>query len=392
MKKQNAKNRISIIPLVLAVVLVLTPPVIISADTDATVQSYEEQLANIAYHIEAAQNNLSRIRSEKANTWEEAYELDQLIGYNETWKQLAEKQLDTLNKQIEETESRIKNLEVKIENQHNAYLERMAREYMEQETDYVELILGSSNLVDFLSKLEYVSSIIDYDNRIISELDANKAELEAEKAKLAKAKDDQALKVKDYEDAIKSSQDAYDQKIALMASLEVDENASINTYTYYKELEDQLNRELAAYLAELQRKSQSAYVGGTGGWPLQAGVNVYVSSEFGWRVLWGVNDYHYGIDLACANGTEIYAFNGGTVVKSEWHYSYGNYVVIDHGGGISTLYAHMSQRVAQAGDYVAPGQLIGYVGMTGSASGYHLHFEVRENGEVVQPRNYLTFP
>ena len=177
-----------------------------------------------------------------------------------------------------------------------------------------------------------------------------------------------------------------------MAQLEQDEYKSIDTYTYYKQLEDSLNSELENYLAELQRKSQSTYVGGTGGWPLQAGVYYYVSSEFGWRVLWGSNDFHLGIDLACANGTEIYAYNAGTVVKSEWHDSYGNYVLVDHGGGISTLYAHMSSRVAQAGDYVAAGQLLGYVGMTGSASGYHLHFETRENGSVVNPRNYLAFP
>ena len=203
-------------------------------------------------------------------------------------------------------------------------------------------------------------------------------ELESEKSKLAESKEIQLVRVKDYEDAIKSSQEAYDDKLALMASLEKDESASMDAYTYYKDLEDKLNRELENYLAELQKKSQTAYVGGTGGWPLQAGVSYYVSSEFGWRVLWGVNDYHYGIDLACANGTEIYAYNAGTVLKSEWHYSYGNYVVVDHGGGISTLYAHMSSRVAQAGDYVTAGQLLGYVGMTGSASGYHLHFEVRE--------------
>ena len=74
------------------------------------------------------------------------------------------------------------------------------------------------------------------------------------------------------------------------------------------------------------------------------------------------------------------------------HWSYGNYVLIDHGGGISTLYAHMSDRLVSAGDTVSAGQIIGHVGLTGNTFGYHLHFEVRENGTVVNPRNYLTFP
>lgn len=390
-KKQKSPAK-RIISLALVFALICLTPLLIFAQTDATVKSYEDQLSNIAYHIEQAQNDLQYIRGQKSSTWEEAAKLDELIGYNESWKDLAEKQLDTLNKQIVETEEHIAALENKIEKQHNAYLERMVREYMEQEIDYVELILGSEGLVDFLSKVEYVRSILDYDKQIIGELEANKKELETETIKLEKAKGDQASKVEDYEAAIKSSQEAYDQKLSLMASLEKDEAASMDAYTYYKELEDQLNRELENYLAELQRKSQSTYVGGTGGWPLQAGVYYYVSSEFGWRVLWGTNDFHLGIDLACANGTEIYAYNAGTVVKSESHYSYGNYVLVDHGGGISTLYAHMSSRAVQAGDYVAAGQLLGYVGMTGSASGYHLHFEVRENGEVTNPRNYLYFP
>ena len=114
-----------------------------------------------------------------------------------------------------------------------------------------------------------------------------------------------------------------------------------------------------------------------------------MTSWFGWRNLYGVQDYHLGIDLACANGTDVLAFNSGTVLKSEYHWSYGNYVLIDHGGGIATLYAHMSDRWVAAGDTVVSGQQIGNVGLTGNTFGYHLHFEVRENGSVTDPAPYL---
>ena len=117
-----------------------------------------------------------------------------------------------------------------------------------------------------------------------------------------------------------------------------------------------------------------------------------MSSEQGERILWGQYDYHLGIDLACAEGTNIYAYNAGTVVISTWHSSYGNYVVIDHGGGISTLYAHMRESVVTVGEWVQQGQLIGFVGLTGNTSGYHLHFEYRIDGVVQNPRNYLYFP
>ena len=133
------------------------------------------------------------------------------------------------------------------------------------------------------------------------------------------------------------------------------------------------------------------YVGGSVSWVLEPGVAYTVSSEQGPRELYGEYDYHLGTDLACPAGTSIHAYNAGTVLISEYHYSYGNYVLIDHGGGLQTLYAHMSERAVSAGDWVESGQVIGYVGMTGSAYGYHLHFEVRENGEVRNPRNYLDF-
>ncbi|MBQ8332512.1 MAG: peptidoglycan DD-metalloendopeptidase family protein, partial [Clostridia bacterium] len=170
-------------------------------------------------------------------------------------------------------------------------------------------------------------------------------------------------------------------------------------YTKQKELENQINAELEQYLwelAEKQRKLEEQqkleaqkYQASSQGWPLEAGVSWYVSSPFGWRNLYGVQDYHLGIDLACANGTDVLAFNSGTVLKSEYHWSYGNYVLIDHGSGIATLYAHMSDRWVSAGDTVASGQQIGNVGLTGTTFGYHLHFEVRENGSVTDPAPYL---
>ena len=134
------------------------------------------------------------------------------------------------------------------------------------------------------------------------------------------------------------------------------------------------------------------YTGGLMSWPLEAGVSYYVSSEYGWRSIYGVEDFHLAIDLACDNGTTVLAAAGGTVLRSEYHASYGNYVLIDHGNGLSTLYAHMSSNNVSAGDEVYEGQTIGWVGLTGNTFGYHLHFETRENGSTVNPRNYIALP
>ncbi len=360
--------------------------------TDATVQSYEQQIADVAWQIEQAQKKLNDIRNQQSSTWVEIGAIDDLIKYNDELKRLAEQQLDSLTTQIEEAKTSIADTEAKIVAQESAFLERMAQNYMEEDVDYIELVLGSKDLIDFLTRVDRVNAILEYDKKVIKNLNENREQLEIVKAKLDEAEKTQMQRVAEYEQVIKSNQAIYQEKLDFIDYLESNESAAQANYEYYQKLDDELNKKLEEYLAELQRKSQSQYVGGNGGWPLEPGVYYYVSSEQGWRNLWGTQNYHYGIDLACANGTKILSYNAGTVIVSTFHYSYGNYVIVDHGGGISTLYAHMSSNAVAVGDYVQAGQLLGYCGLTGNTSGYHLHFEYRINGQVQNPRNYLAFP
>lgn len=360
--------------------------------TDATVQSYEDQIAAIQKKKDQALNALTDIQSSKSSTWSTITELDKVIDYNNQMKELAEGQIDELNKSINQKNADIQDKEDRIAKQEEAFLDRMVDVYMDDNSDYVEIILGSESLLDFLIKVDYVNAIFDFDAEVIDDLTTTKTALEEDKTALDAQMATQQLRVTDFESAIRENQAAYDDKLNYMESLEQNEADWIETYNYNRTLEEQLNTELENYLAELQRKSQSVYIGGDIGWPLDASVSYYISSEQGWRDLYGVQDYHLGMDIAIANGTDVLAANSGTVLKSEMHWSYGNYVLIDHGGGISTLYAHMSDRQVSAGDTVYAGQLVGHVGLTGNTYGYHLHFEVREDGSVVNPRNYLTFP
>ncbi len=360
--------------------------------TDATVQSYEDQIAAIQKKKDQALNALTDIQSSKSSTWSTITELDKVIDYNNQMKELAEGQIDELNKSINQKNADIQDKEERIAKQEEAFLDRMVDVYMDDNSDYVEIILGSESLLDFLIKVDYVNAIFDFDADVIEDLTTTKIALEEDKTALDAQMETQQLRVTDFESAIRENQAAYDDKLNYMESLEQNEADWIETYNYNRTLEEQLNAELETYLAELQRKSQSVYIGGAIGWPLDASVSYYISSEQGWRDLYGVQDYHLGIDIAIANGTDVLAANSGTVLKSEMHWSYGNYVLVDHGGGISTLYAHMSDRQVSAGDTVSAGQLLGHVGLTGNTYGYHLHFEVREDGSVVNPRNYLTFP
>ena len=155
--------------------------------------------------------------------------------------------------------------------------------------------------------------------------------------------------------------------------------------------EKALDAELEKMLRELQQRENSQYVGGTFNWPTPVSYK-RISSKFGWRKLNGEDNYHGGIDIPCPTGTNITASNGGTVIKSEWHYSYGYYVLINHGGGMSTLYAHNSKLLVSVGDVVTQGQVIALAGNTGNSYGSHCHFEVRVDGTRKNPMDYVTPP
>jgi len=363
--------------------------------TDATVRSYEDQLASLRQKQEQALNELDEIRSSQSEAWMEIGKYDELLNYNKEMKDLASGQLEFLETTIAETKQNLKDTTRAIAVQEQAFLDRMVAAYMQETTDYVELILGSESIVDFLAKMDRLNAILEYDRGLVRELGEKRTNLSDDRRKLQIAYESQKQRVADFEAAITENQRLYDQKMRYINSLVNDESSLINEYSYYKGLENEKNAELESYLAELaeqQRKIKEAYVGGTVRWPLDTSVRYRVSSEYGWRNLYGMQDFHLGIDLACPNGTTVRAANAGTVLVSTYHWSYGNYVLIDHGGGIATLYSHMSSNAVSVGETVTAGQTVGWVGLTGNTFGYHLHFEVRENGATVNPRNYLAFP
>ncbi len=387
MKKCNIK----ILTLFLASALLLTSPVY-SGNTDTTVQSYEDQLAYVAQKQQETLAELERIRNEQSGAWTELNQYDKLIALTEQKRVLAIEQLETIETQIQEKEEEILTTSEEIAVQEDAFLKRMASYYMEGDAGYLEILLGAENLVDFLTRLDRIQAIRDSDKAIINDLNQKKADLILAQEALEKSQELQVATIKDFETAILDTKSLYDQKLARLNELNQNEDDAVAVYEYFKKLDEELNAELQNYLAELQRKQQSLYIGGSMAWPLDSGATYYYSSEFGWRTVWGKPDNHLGLDIACAQNTKILAANGGTVLISEEHWSYGNYVLIDHGGGMATLYAHMTSRAVSVGDTVSLGQVIGYVGTTGMSTGFHLHFEVRKNGVVQQPRDYISGP
>ena len=377
---------------ILALAVLLTGPV--HALTDATVQAYEQQMADLAARQEEALARLDAVRDDYSDVMQTKTYYDELVALTVKKKDLAKAQLDAITVQITEKKAAIAQAQADIAAREKAFDERLVTLYEEGEASLIGLILGAENLVDLLTRIDMATTIQEYDKQVIAEREAAKADLAENVADLEYSLALQEEAQAALEADILAAQDMADESLAYMESLKANEAALLQQYYANREAEEALDAELNAYLAELQKKQQTAYVGGSLGWPLPMDVDYVVTSEYGNRMLWGVLDFHYGIDLACACNTPIYAANAGTVVTSAVHWSYGEYVVIDHGGGQATLYAHMNAgcRKVAVGDRVEKGQLIGLVGTTGSSSNYHLHFEVRINGAHTQPRDYIVLP
>ncbi len=358
---------------------------------DATVQAYEQQLADYEAKRAEAEQKAAATQNDINQVMVHKQALDQSISYTIQKMAVAESMIAELEAKIEANEELIEQTEQDMEDRREAFLGRVVALHEDGNASYLELILGAESIAMFLSRVDYVNSMMEYDHKVISELKEAKetikksqeeieASIETTEATLAQLENDRAY----YADAVLQSDSA-------LNSLMNDKAAYDAESQKYAALEESLNGELSTYLAQRQEETNKTFVGGEYMWPVPVN-GTYISSHFGWRNLNGAQDYHAATDIPGATGTPIYASNGGEVVRSEWHDSYGNYVLIDHGGGYSTLYAHMSARYVSAGQTVSQGDNIGAVGNTGYSFGSHLHFEFRVNGERVNPLIHVPAP
>lgn len=360
--------------------------------TDATVKNYEDQLATLAAQQKQIEKNLNKLQQEEASYLSYKSELDTYLDTTARKMEAANTLLAELQTQIAEKREEIADTESAYDRTYQQFLDMMVMSYEEGEASYIGLILGADSLSDFLSRVENVSSMLSYSRSVMNSLRETEELLTAEEVALQEKIDLQEETLA----ALAEDETLYNQKLedatAAIAKLDQDQAVAQKAYYENKALEDQLDKELQEYLQELQRKNQAKMEAGEWLWPIRLDVQQYVSSGYGWRMLWGVWDFHRGWDIACYLGNDIRASKSGTVVISTYHYSYGNYVVIDHGDGVSTVYAHASKLLVSVGDKVQQGDVIAKVGTSGSSTGYHLHFEFRLNGQYTDPYNYIPSP
>ncbi len=390
-KKKAVKPLCAFLAVLMAVGVVLVYPGTfpgVNAET-ASVKQKQEELAALEKTQQELLGKINALSEEEKETAAYKADLDYLVSTVSAKIETANVLIEEINTKISETEQAIIDHEAKIEETTEKFKERMRANHEAGAVSYFSILVGAEDIGDFLSRVERVNAMMEYDKNLQAQYEAEKAELEQQKSDLIASKELQEKTLAELEsDKAESERLAADAQ-NYIDSLQADKSSYEAEYQKAKAAEAALDAEIEELLrARQSQNSQQVTAEGDYMWPLPVGKG-YISCQFGGRDPNGAP--HYALDIAnIGNGCPIYATNSGTVVKAEWHYSYGYYVLIDHGGGVASLYAHCSGLAVGAGSSVTKGQTIAYAGSTGFSTGVHLHFEIRVNGSKVNPLNYMA--
>lgn len=352
----------------------------------------EDQLQDIQGQIDESRNEQASWQEviEEVGTKLKAIQAD-LDAANARLTAIQKEQADT-NRKIQETAAAILEAQNRLQQRQQILNKRVRSIYIHGQLSYLEVILGSKSFSDFANRLELLRRVIHSDYDLILEIQNQKTQIEAKKAQLEKDKahlDVLAAEAQKEQDAIAAKkaeqQRVLDQARANKSAAEQLERDLIDRSKQVQSLiqERLRQRETAS------SGSDESYTQGSGvmSWPC----NGVITSPYGYRVhpIFGTTIYHSGMDIGVDYGTPIHAADSGTVIYSGWISGYGNAVIIDHGGGVQTLYGHNQSLNVSEGESVSKGSVIAYAGSTGNSTGPHCHFEVRVNGEPADPMAYL---
>ena len=380
------KKLVRIISAVIAVLMVLG---LIASVAPIFVSASQAEINKQQQKKNEAQQKLESTQTKRAKTLQDMEQLEKEAGDIQS-------KIDAVNAKIAETDKSLAEQQIKLdaatkkaEEKYNVFKERFRVMCEQGDVSYIEMLLSAENFGDFVDKVEIVKEISQHDKDIFDEMEANRLEIEAARDEIAALKETQEASKSDLSSQKAALVKKQQEQQAYMKELESDAASYQKIIDQADAAMESLRRSISGSLSS--SSGGRAYVGGEFTWPTPS--CHYITSHFSPRrknPVSGIYKRHTGTDIGAAYGTTIVAANSGTVTLAGWNSGYGNCVIIDHGGGKATLYAHMSSYSVSSGQSVQKGQQIGRVGSTGNSTGPHLHFEVLINGVAVNPMQYFN--
>ncbi len=397
------KKRLAIIFIIIAVIICsIAPPIKAENEnlnnvTENQTETETEKKANTVEDLQAQHEEVEKQIQEKNERLEYIRSVlpEEMVKIQELNDKISsyEKEIASLGSEAEKLESSIAELEEQLEvaqekydSQKEAFETRMIVMYEAGETTYLDVLLSSRSLTEFISTYYMMSEIASLDSEMLTELDNEKRVIQTAKESIERQREQ-----------FKIAKDNKEKTAITLENTKIIRNSYMNELT---EEELSLQQQIDAYYNEINNIEAeivmlttanigSEYAGGAMAWPVPGYSRI--TSPFGMRThpFTGVYKLHTGTDIGAPIGTNFIAANSGVVIKAGWNNAYGNMVIVDHGGGVSTLYAHGSEILVTVGQTVQKGDPVLKVGSTGYSTGPHAHFEVRINGEYVDPMNFV---
>jgi len=372
--------------ILVAVLLICIATPLFAADLD----ELQNKRSEIQEQINQTNEELNIVNEDLTENLRQIEKLDFNIKSNEETISDLNNEISKINEEVSKATKELENATIEYVKQKQLLDERLVEIYESGETNYLEIVLGSKSISDFFAAYYLISELTSYDIELLEFVESKKNEIEQNKFKIDEQKknlDNQKRNLSKKEIALSNTRVLRQNYISKLSKEEQELQAKIDEYYAQVNLVESEIKNLAKVI-----NFGEEYAGGLMQWPIPG--HYSITSNYGMRVhpITGVYKLHTGVDISASTGTEFKAIANGVVVKAEYNSAYGNMVVIDHGGGVQTLYAHGSEIVTQLGQVIKAGDVVLKVGSTGYSTGPHAHFEVRVNGNPMNPLDYVSIP
>lgn len=355
-----------------------------TTNNTADLQTQRELLQN---QLNEANADLTDVQSDISDNLQQVQKLDEKISKAETELEEQESKITELKKSIDEVEKELNTVTEKYNSQKDLFEQRIVAMYEAGDTKYLDILLKSKNISDFLSSYYVISELAKVDEELLEDIGEKKKEIDIAKKKFENEKTQLATIIENQTRTTRTLQNTKKMRESFLEKLSDEEKEIQNQIDEYNKQFEEINKQIIALALN---GIDTQYIGGTLAWPVPGYTTI--TSKYGMRVhpVTGVYKLHTGVDVGAPQGVNFIAANDGIVTKATYNTAYGNMVIVDHGGGISTLYAHGSEILVEAGQSVKRGDPVLKVGSTGYSTGAHAHFEVRINGVTTDPIPYIT--